>query len=58
MKQQVEDLRRKESELKSRLSSLQANKQFLQGKQATISMDINEQDKQEEALKRQIIDFN
>ena len=45
-------------ELKSRLSSLNANKQYLHGKSNTLSMDIDQQDRQEEALNRQINDFN
>ncbi len=45
-------------ELKSRLSSLVANKQYLSGKQVTLSMDIESGDKQQEALTTQIKDFN
>ena len=51
-------MKRREIEYKSRLSSLQANKQYLDSKQATLGMDLDAQDKQEEALNRQIIDFN
>lgn len=58
LKQAVEDLKRREIELKSRLSSLVANKQYLHGRTNTLSMDIDIQDKQEEALNRQINEFN
>ncbi|CDW82446.1 UNKNOWN [Stylonychia lemnae] len=58
LKQSVEDLKRKEIELKSRLSTLQANKQYLNGRTNTLSMDIDIQDKQEEALNKQIVEFN
>lgn len=58
LKQEVEDMRRKEIELKSRLSSLSANKQYLHGRTNTLSMDIDVQDRQEEALNRQINEFN
>eukprot|EP00347_Sterkiella_histriomuscorum_P000362 403376153 len=58
LKQQVEDLKRKEIELKSRLSSLQANKQYLHGRTNTLSMDIDVQDKQEDSLNKQIVEFN
>ena len=51
-------MKRKEIELKSRLSSLQANKQYLHGRTNTLSMDIDQQDKQEDTLNRQIQDFN
>lgn len=44
--------------MKSRLSSLQANKQYLHGRTNTLSMDIDQQDKQEDSLNRQINDFN
>ena len=52
LKQNIEDLKRREIELKSRLSSLNANKQYLHGKSNTLSMDIDQQDRQEEALNR------
>jgi hypothetical protein len=41
LKQSLEDVKRKEAELKSRLSSLQVNKQYLQGRTSTLSMDID-----------------
>jgi len=41
LKQQVEDMKRREIELKSRISSLMANKQYLHGRTNTLSMDID-----------------
>lgn len=41
LKQSLEDAKRKEAELKSRLSSMQVNKQYLQGRTTTLSMDID-----------------
>lgn len=52
LKQQVEDMKRREIELKSRLSSLHANKQYLNGRTNTLSMDIDVQDRQEDALNK------
>lgn len=51
-------MKRKEIELKSRISSLMANKQYLHGRTNTLSMDIDAQDKQEDALNKQISEFN
>jgi chromosome segregation ATPase len=44
--------------MKSRLSSLQANKQYFLGRTNTLSVDIDNQDRQEENLHKQINDFN
>ncbi len=38
--------------MKSRLSSLQVNKQYLHGRTSTLSVDIDAQDKQEDALNK------
>lgn len=51
-------MKRREIELRSRLSTLIANKQYLSGRTNSLSLDIDIQDKQEEALNRQINEFN
>jgi len=54
----VEEAKRREIEIQGRLASLQANRQYLVGRTSTLGMDIDQQDKQEEALNRQINEFN
>ena len=58
LKQAIDECKRDEIEYQHRIQSLTANKQYLMGRATTLSMDIDSQDQQEEALNRQVNEFN
>ena len=58
MAQHIEEFRRRSAEFQGRISMLEANKQFLNGKISSLSLDMQMQDRNEQVQTKAIYDMN